>query len=286
MRFQQADGILDLRKAEDYQAGHLKNSTWLTWLELPECLNELPATFAESPAKLFLVGDKEEIEAASLFLHTKGYEINGSLVIENAAAMQSWASQLPGLVVSGKDSKNLWSPSPLVKEFIEQLDFDPKAKKPRLSALDLGCGGGRDSVFLARQGWQVTGIDQEARVLKRAKQLATKSGASVKFKCCDLKKAGCFPEAEFDLVTVVRYLNRELFSQIDAAIKPGGYIVYQTFSSGAEAFGSPKNPNFILQAGELSKVFADYQIIVDRIDKLQDGRPIASFIAQKLASSE
>ncbi len=279
MRFQQADGVLDLRKAEDYQAGHLLDSTWLTWQALPECLNELPAT----PAKLFLVGDKEEIEAASVFLDAKGYEVNGSLVIESSEAMLSWAKQLPGLVVLGKDSKNLWSPSPLVKEFMEQLDFDPKAMKPRPKALDLGCGGGRDSVFLARLGWQVTAIDQEARVLKRAKQLAAKSGTSVKFKCCDLKKPGCFPEGVFDLVVVVRYLNRDLFSQIDEAIAPGGYIVYQTFSSGAEAFGSPKNPNFILQKGELSEVFADYRIIVDRIDKLEDGRPIASFIAQKPA---
>lgn len=279
MRFQKADGVLDLRTASEYQAGHLQNSTWLTWQALPESLNELPAL----PAKLFLVGDKEEIEAATLFLDGKGYEVNGSLVIESSEAMLSWSKQLPGLVVLGKESKNLWSPSPLVKEFVEQLDFDAKAIKPRPTALDLGCGGGRDSVFLARHGWQVTGIDQEARVLKRAKQLATKSGASVKFKCCDLKKSGCFPEGRFDLVTVVRYLNRDLFSQIDAAITPGGYLVYQTFSRGAEAFGSPKNPNFILQVGELSEVFADYRIIVDRIDKLEDGRPIASFIAQKPA---
>ena len=280
MRFQQADGILDLRKADEYQAGHLQHSTWLTWQALPECLNELPAT----PAKLFLVGDKEEIEAASVFLDAKGYEVNGSLVIESSEAMLGWSKQLPGLVVLGKESKNLWSPSPLVKEFMAQLDFDPKSMKPRPKALDIGCGGGRDSVFLASLGWQVTAIDQEARVLKRAKQLATRSGASVKFKCCDLKKSGCFPEGFFDLVTVVRYLNRDLFSQIDAAISPGGYIVYQTFSRGAEAFGSPKNPNFILQEGELSEVFADYKIIVDRIDKLEDGRPVASFIAQKPAA--
>lgn len=279
MRFQQADGILDLRSASEYQAGHLQNSTWLTWQALPESLNELPAL----PAKLFLIGDKEEIEAATLFLDGKGYEVNGSLVIESSEAMLNWSKQLPGLVVLGKESKNLWSPSPLVKEFVEQLDFDPKAIKPRSTALDLGCGGGRDSVFLARHGWQVTGIDQEVRVLKRAKQLATKSGASVKFKCCDLKKSGCFPEGKFDLVTVVRYLNRDLFRQIDATIAPGGYLVYQTFSCGAEAFGSPKNPNFILQVGELSEVFSDYRIIIDRIDKLEDGRPIASFIAQKPA---
>ncbi|MGM0541412.1 MAG: rhodanese-like domain-containing protein, partial [Pseudomonadota bacterium] len=131
MRFQQADGILDLRSASEYQAGHLQNSTWLTWQALPESLNELPAL----PAKLFLIGDKEEIEAATLFLDGKGYEVNGSLVIESSEAMLNWSKQLPGLVVLGKESKNLWSPSPLVKEFVEQLDFDPKAIKPRSTAL-------------------------------------------------------------------------------------------------------------------------------------------------------
>lgn len=285
MRFQQADGILDLRSAEAFQAGHLKASTWLSWQMLPDSLNELPATSDKAPAILFLVGDKQEIEAASVFLDSKGYEINGSLVIENQAEMERWAVQLPGLVVSDNVSKTLWSPSLLVKEFVEQFgsQLNPKTAKPRLNALDIGCGGGRDAVFLAQHGWQVSAIDQEARVLKRAKQLAAKSGASVKFKCCDLKKSGCFPTEKYNLITVVRYLNRELFQQIDDAIAPGGYLVYQTFTLGAEVFGSPRNPSFILREAELSEVFADYQIIVDRIDKLPDGRPMASFIGKKRA---
>jgi SAM-dependent methyltransferase len=280
MIFSQADGILDLRVQADYQAGHLKNSTWLPWSLLPESLNELPA----SPASLFLVGDKEEIEAATVLLDTKGYIVNGSLVIDSDEVMQQWAQRLPNQVVSGKDSKRLWSPTPLLVEWIEHLKaqgFDAKALKPRPTALDLGCGGGRDAVFLAKHGWQVLGIDQEARVLKRAKQLASRSGASVKFKCCDLKKAECFPNTQFNAVLVVRYLNRNLFAQIDAALAPEGFLVYQTFTEGVEAFGSPKNPNFILAHDELREIFASYQIIVDRIDKLEDGRPVVSFIAQK-----
>ncbi len=280
MIFSQADGILDLRAQSHYQAGHLQHSTWLPWSLLPESFNELPA----SPATLFLVGDKEEIEAATVLLDAKGYTVNGSLVIDSDEAMQQWAQTLPNQVVSGKDSKRLWSPTPLLMEWTEHLKaegFDPKTLKPRPTALDLGCGGGRDAVFLAQQGWQVTGIDQESRVLKRAKQLASRSGASVKFKCCDLKKQACFPEKQFDLVVVMRYLNRALFAQIDQAIAPGGMLLYQTFVSGVEAFDSPKNPNVILEKGELSEVFSGYQIFVDRIEKLKDGRPVASFIAQK-----
>ncbi|VAW44290.1 Tellurite methyltransferase [hydrothermal vent metagenome] len=280
MIFSQADGILDLRVQNHYQAGHLKNSTSLPWALLPDSLNELPA----SPATLFLVGDKDEIEAATMLLDAKGYEVNGSLVIDGDEAMQQWAQTLHNQVVTGCDSKRLWSPTPLLVEWVNTLTeqgMDPKALKPRPMALDLGCGGGRDAVFLAQKGWQVMGIDQESRVLKRAKQLATRSKTSVKFKCCDLKQQGCFPEKQFDLVVVVRYLNRALFDQLDQAIAPGGTLVYQTFVTGVEAFGSPKNPNVILEEGELSKVFSSYQIFVDRIDKLKDGRPVSSFIAQK-----
>ncbi|MCF6299213.1 MAG: methyltransferase domain-containing protein [Thiomicrorhabdus sp.] len=280
MFLKQADGILDLRTSAEYQAGHLKGATWLPWDVLPDSLNELPAT----PASLFLVGSKPAIETASVFLDLKGYKVNGSLVIEDDKTMQKWAEKLSDQVVSGRESKQLWSPTPLLKEWLNLLEergINPKALKPRLTALDIGCGGGRDAVFLAKHGIQVLGIDQEARVLKRAKQLASRTGASVKFKCCDLKKVGCFPTSLFDVITVVRYLNRDLFSKIDTALSPGGYLIYQTFAEGAEAFGSPKNPNFILAHDELRKVFSDYQIIVDRIDKLEDGRPVASFIAQK-----
>ncbi len=280
MLFKQAEGILDLRSAQSYQAGHLKDSTWMPWDKLPECLNELPA----KPASFFLVGSKSDIENATIFLDIKGYVVNGSLVIESDEAMQSWSKKLPGQIVSGKTSKMLWSPTPLLVEWLALLKQETisfSLEKSCFSALDLGCGGGRDSVFLARQGWQVMGIDQEARVLKRAKQLASRWGASVKFKCCNLNTLGCFPECKFDVILMARYLNRSLFAQIDSALWPGGFLICQTFAEGAQALGSPKNPKFILAHDELRKVFASYQIIVDRIDSLKDGRPMVSFIARK-----
>jgi SAM-dependent methyltransferase len=275
MRFAAADGILDLRSFEDFKQGHLQASTWMAWQDLPEHLNELPA----SPAKLFLVGPHQAIEEASCFLHAKGYDVNGSLLISTPEDMAKWQQKLPGLVVSGSTSKALWSANALLKEFVQNHQIEGQAGRP--TALDLGCGGGRDAVFLAKQGWQVTAIDQQAAVIKRAKQLANRSGAAVKWKCCDLKTEGCLPQTDFDLVLMVRYLNRELFASLRQAIRPGGYLLIQTFAEGAEAFGSPKNPNFLLAPGELAEVFGDFSIIVDRIDCLADGRPVASFIAQK-----
>jgi len=280
MLFSKADGILDLRSFEDFKTAHLIDATWMAWPELPEHLNELPA----SPAEFFLVGGAQAIEEASIFLDSKDYKVIGSLVIETPEAMQVWGDKIPGLLVSGAKSKALWSPNTLLVEFTEQLALDAKTMRP--TAIDLGCGGGRDAVFLAKQGWKVSAIDNENRVIKRAKQLATRSGASVNFRCCDLKKAGCLTDETFDLVMVMRFLNRDLFEPIKQMIKPGGWIVFQTFTEGVEQFGSPKNPNFILKHGELSQVFNDFKIITDRMETLSDGRPVASFIAQKPGDSD
>lgn len=275
MLFSKADGILDLRSFDEFKQAHIAGATWMAWPDLTEHLNELPA----SPAELFLVGSAQAIEEASIFLDSKDYQVSGSLVVDSFAAMQAWGERLPGLLVSGAQSKPLWSANPLLVEFIEGVELDASSVRP--TAIDLGCGGGRDAVFLAKQGWQVTAIDSESRVIKRAKQLAARAGSSVKFRCCDLKKAGCLTEQTFDLVVVMRFLNRDLYEPIIKMVKPGGWLVFQTFVEGVEQFGSPKNPNFILKPGELSQVFSDFKIIADRMEALVDGRPVVSFIAQK-----
>ena len=275
MLFPSAEGVLDLRSFEDFKVSHIENATWMAWSDLPEHLNELPA----SPASFFLIGQAQDIEEASIFLDSKNYTVTGSLIISSSTALQEWGQNIPGLLVSGAKSKPLWSANPLLIEFVNSVPMD--AKKLRPTAIDLGCGGGRDAVFLAKQGWQVTAIDNEARVIKRAKQLAARAGSSVKFRCCDLKKPGCLIDQTYDLVMVMRFLNRDLFEPIKQMLKPGGWVVFQTFSEGAQAFGSPKNPNFILKPNELGQVFADFKIITDRIENLPDGRPVSSFIAQK-----
>lgn len=275
MLFSKADGILDLRSFEDFKLAHVVNATWMAWPDLPEHLNELPA----SPSNFFLIGSAQSIEEASIYLDSKDYKFSGSLVVESPEAMQAWGERLPDLLVSGAQSKALWAPNPLLVEFTETHDLYAKAVRP--TAIDLGCGGGRDAVFLAKQGWQVTAIDSEARVIKRAKQLAARAGASVKFRCCDLKKQGCLTDQKYDLVMVMRFLNRDLYEPIKMMIEPGGWIIFQTFVEGAEKFDSPKNPNFILKIGELAQVFSDFKIIADRMETLLDGRPVVSFIAQK-----
>lgn len=56
---------------------------------------------------------------------------------------------------------------------------------------------------------------------------------------------------QFDAVVVTNYLWRPILPRIVAAVAPGGLLLYETFALGNEAFGRPRNPDFLLQPGEL-----------------------------------
>lgn len=273
--YQKADGILDLRAREAFVAGHLVDSTWIEFLALAQSLNQLPA----APAQLFLVGEKAEIEEASILLDQKGYGVIGSLVV-TSQTLDFWQSTLNDDWVAGKQSKRLWQPSSLVQEWLETHRQNLQATPPRV--LDLGCGGGRDAVYLAKHGMEVIAIDNKANVLSRAKQLAQSSGAQVKFKCCDLSQIDCLPAGQFDVIIGVRFLNRALMPKLLERLNPNGFIIWQTFVENGQLIESPKNPNFILQPGELAQVFQSLDIITDKIIQLSDDRPVNNFIARKM----
>jgi SAM-dependent methyltransferase len=48
-------------------------------------------------------------------------------------------------------------------------------------ALDLGCGTGRNALYLARHGWQVTGVDMVERALEAARRTAERAGVAVRW---------------------------------------------------------------------------------------------------------
>jgi SAM-dependent methyltransferase len=55
-------------------------------------------------------------------------------------------------------------------------------------ALDLGCGSGIDSVFLASYGWEVTGVEMEPRVVQEARQRAQAANVPARFVQGDVTK--------------------------------------------------------------------------------------------------
>jgi cyclopropane fatty-acyl-phospholipid synthase-like methyltransferase len=72
---------------------------------------------------------------------------------------------------------------------------------PPGKALDLGCGTGTNSIYLAQHGWDVSGVDFTARALERASQKAARAGVQVKFYRGDVTRLGKLPlRGPFDLL--------------------------------------------------------------------------------------
>jgi SAM-dependent methyltransferase len=138
------------------------------------------------------------------------------------------------------------------------------APRPPATALDVACGSGRNLRWLAEAGWQVTGVDRDVAATAPLRDLAEIVDADI--------EGGPWPFAarHFDLVVVCNYLWRPLYDTVKAAVKPGGWLVWETFADGQQTIGRPSRPDFLLQRGELLRVCADWRIVAYE-DLFEDG---------------
>ena len=120
--------------------------------------------------------------------------------------------------------------------------------------LDLACGGGRHTRHLRDRGFAVTAIDIDTSGLA---DLA--DDPLVEIVETDLERPGAEPLAgrRFDAVVVTDYLFRPLLVPLVDCLAPGGVLIYETFALGNERFGRPRNPDYLLQRGELLALAAD-----------------------------
>lgn len=89
------------------------------------------------------------------------------------------------------------------------------------------------------------------------------------------------------LVNIARYLYRPHFEHYHKLLAPGGFLVYHTFMKGCEktSIGRPKRPQFLLNPNELAENFnpkTGFEIIVNEVENIHDGRPTSFFVARKL----
>ena len=97
------------------------------------------------------------------------------------------------------------------------------------TGLDLACGLGQNSIFLAKQGLTMHGWDYSQAGLKQMKRHCSLQKIEVNQRCIDLVKTS-WPNQQFDLICVTAFLDRALCPQIVSHLKPGGMLVYQTFN--------------------------------------------------------
>jgi len=123
-------------------------------------------------------------------------------------------------------------------------------------ALDIACGMGRNSKYLASIGFDVDAWDISSVAIDSLKGLA-----HIHPKEVDLDTHE-FPEETYDLIVCTFFLKRELFPKITKALKPGGLFLYETFVYHPDNENTPTNKNFLLEEGELEEAFKnEYDIM-------------------------
>lgn len=271
--------LLDCRSYAEYCAGHLSGACSLPATELFERMHELP----RRSRALRLCGKADDLTLATDYLLDRGYRVTEQIIWTSDLQQQLTAS---GELEIGTASAQLWQPAPLWRRFSEELAAAHNI--PVGNGLDIACGAGRDMIYLAQQGWEMTGVDRSADSLQRVALLAQQAGVNVQTLQRDLEPAdhsdplSDLAQDSFDLITVGRYLHRPLFTVIKRLLRPGGVLLYQTFMLGCEqtAVGRPRNPNFLLRPGELAAEFMAGEILLDTVETLDDGRPVAAFLVR------
>ncbi|MFE1555375.1 class I SAM-dependent methyltransferase [Streptomyces sp. NPDC058734] len=106
------------------------------------------------------------------------------------------------------------------------------------SALDLGCGEGADAVWLARQGWRVTGTDISGVALARAAGHAADAGLGNRVDWQRHDLADSFPDGEFDLVSACflhsygDFPRERILRTAASAVAPGGILLIAGHAGG------------------------------------------------------
>jgi SAM-dependent methyltransferase len=124
--------------------------------------------------------------------------------------------------------------------------------------LDLACGQGRHSRWLARQGFWVTAVDRDEAALAGLADLTP----GVRTLRADLEHAPWpLPGRQFDAVVMTHYLWRPLWPDVLASLAPGGLLLVATFTRDQALIGRPSRPEFLLERGELLQLCANLRIV-------------------------
>lgn len=143
------------------------------------------------------------------------------------------------------------------------------------TALDVGMGQGRNALYLAQQGWTVTGFDPADRAVAAAQQEASRLGVKLTtFVQRDDQFE--FKKDAWDLVVLSYVGARELADRVFETLKPGGLVVVEAFHRDATKSG-PIGPAVVFDTNELVKLFGRFRIL-----RYEDTDATADFGLQRL----
>lgn len=167
-------------------------------------------------------------------------------------------------------SELVWSAEP--NRFVAaELDDLPPGR-----AVDLACGEGRNSLWLASKGWDVVGVDFSRVALDKARSIAERRGLHVDWVLADVTTYQP-PAGAFDLV-LVAYLHlaaaamRSVFESAVAATAPNGvvFVIGHDITNIADGYGGPQDPAVLYGPDDVTAHLNG--VVIDRAERVR--RPV------------
>jgi SAM-dependent methyltransferase len=172
---------------------------------------------------------------------------------------------------------------------VQNADLLPRRGK----ALDVACGSGRHALLLSAAGLSVRAVDRDAEAIGELKAAARRLGFRVETEIKDLETGSAdLGDQVYDIVLVVHYLHRPLFPVLVRAIRKGGWLLYETYTTAQPstqavaavqaARGKPTNVQYLLEPGELAGLVAPLEVVRQREGEFE-GRMVSAVAARKPA---
>lgn len=169
----------------------------------------------------------------------------------------------------------LWEPHPLT--ILAGQNLDPGR------CLDLGCGSGRDAIYLAAQGWNVDAVDRLSDAIERgrlsADRLLDNRASRIAW---HVQEAGAFAlSVPVDLVLMILFLDRDAISKAMDSMTPGGIFALECFTpTNRVQRGKPHAIDLTMDLAEAHRLFAGFEPIVAE-EAWRDDRHTLRWMARK-----
>jgi tellurite methyltransferase len=125
---------------------------------------------------------------------------------------------------------------------------------------DIAMGSGRDALFLCERGFFVTGLEGSTEAIKIARETMAQRNLVIYPVLGDARRPP-YRKSAFDCILIFYFLERKIVDEIRALLKKGGIFMYETFLKRQNNVDRPRNPDYLLDDGELIRYFEGFELL-------------------------
>ena len=161
-------------------------------------------------------------------------------------------------IIASRDEATLYDPvfagTPIFQTSPSTLLVEAVKDRPPGKALDVGMGQGRNAIYLAQQGWEVTGFDVSKVGLAEARRLASAGDVQITTILASDEEFD-FGVEQWDLIAILYPIEKRSVYRVRNALRSGGIVVLEC------AHKEAGNAPYAYGTNELLKIFDGFRIL-------------------------